>query len=140
MPPLWKCPRCKRSFRQINQRHSCGRGSRTLLLRGKPEGLVDLYNSLEKTLKAYGGVEIVARDRYALFRTSRIFADLVFMRDTLRLTIHLKHEVSSPIFFKVVRSNDKRVSHVARLQNASDVRTIEPYLKEAYHFSQTDRP
>ena len=67
------------------------------------------------------------------------FADLVFMRDALRLAIHLKREVSSPIFCKVVHGNDKRVSHVARLQNASELRAVEPYLKEAYHFSRTDR-
>ena len=108
------------------------------MLRNKPEWLVELYTSLEKTLNSYGGVEIVAKDRYALFRTSRIFADLVFMRDALRLAIHLNREVSDSVFFKVVRSKDKRVSHVAKLHNGVELRAVEHYLKEAYLFAQTD--
>jgi hypothetical protein len=34
-------------------------------------------------------VEVVTRNRYALFRTTRIFADLTVMRDALRVAIHL---------------------------------------------------
>jgi hypothetical protein len=48
MKSTWKCPRCKRSFRQVNQRHSCGVGDRELLLRNKPAALIDLYQSTFK--------------------------------------------------------------------------------------------
>src|SRR5262245_20370569 len=73
-----------------------GVGSRDGLLRGKPGLLTELYRSLEKALHGYGGVEVVAKDRYALFRTTRIFADLVFTRDSLRLAILLDREASDP--------------------------------------------
>ncbi len=128
----WKCPSCKRSFRQVNQRHSCGVGSRESLLRNKAPFLVELYVSLEKVLKSYGSVEIVSKDRYALFRTTRIFADLVFTRDALRLAIHLKEERHHPLFFKVARGESSRVGHVAKLHDAAELSAIEPYLKEAY--------
>jgi predicted transport protein len=138
MNPTWKCPRCKRSFRQVNQRHSCGVGNRKLLLQNKPAALVDLYHSLEKTLRSYEGVEIVTRDRYALFRTTRIFADLVFMRDALRLAVHLKEEVSHPLFFKVGRGENDRVAHVAKIHDIAELAAIEPYLREAYNFAQSE--
>jgi predicted transport protein len=138
MKSTWKCPRCKRSFRQVNQRHSCGVGDRKLLLRNKPAALIDLYQSLEKILKSYKGVEIVTKDRYALFRTTRIFADLVFMRDALRLVVHLEEEVSLPLFFKVVRGETGRVAHVAKLHNTAELAVVQPYLKKAYDFAQSE--
>jgi hypothetical protein len=97
-----------------------------------------LYDSLEKTLESLEGVEIVTRDRYALFRTTRIFADLVFMRDALRLAIHLNRRVSSPLFFKVGRGSNGRVTHVAKLHDAAELRAVEPYLVEAYHLTQRE--
>ena len=137
MSTTWKCPRCKRTFRQVNQRHSCGVGDRATLLRGKPAGLVKLYRVIEKALRRWAGVEIVSKDRYALFRTTRIFADLVFMRDALRLAVHLDRAVSEPLFFKVVRDR-KRVSHVARLCTGADVAVVMPYLKEAYELARRE--
>src|SRR5947207_4210092 len=115
MPKLWTCPRCGRAFRRANQPHSCGTGSRATLLKNKPPALVKLYESLEKSLKSWGGVEIVAKERYALFRTDRVFADLVFMRDALRLAILLDREVKDPMFFKVGRLSPHRVAHVVKL-------------------------
>src|SRR5437867_1857201 len=126
MPQLWSCPRCGRTFRRANQSHSCGVGSREALLQGKPEPLVRLYLELERTLQGWRGVEIGAHGRYALFRTTRVFADLVFMSDALRLAILLDREVKKPLFFKMQRLSAHRVGHVAKLRNKDDVRAIRP--------------
>ena len=139
MTTLWSCGRCGRKFRRPGQRHSCGAGSRAALLRNKPDDLAALYGALEKTLKALGGVEIVARDRYALFRTTRIFADLVFQKDSLRLAVHLDREVRIPLFFKV-GGDRHRVTHVALLRKISDVRAVTPYVKEAYRSARREEP
>ena len=138
MTPSWKCPRCGRRFRQVNQRHSCGVGSRQELLKGKPESLVALYRSLEKTLRSYRGVEIVTKDRYALFSTTRIFADLVFMRDALRLAIHMDLEARHPLFFKVGMGDNGRVGHVAKLHDAAELEAVMPFLKEAYELARSE--
>jgi ABC-type uncharacterized transport system ATPase subunit len=114
-------------------------GSRKGLLKGKPESLVKLYLELEKKMKSFGRVEIVARGRYALFRTTRIFADLVFMRDALRLAVLLNREVKDSLFFKTGRMSTHRIAHVAKLRNDADVRAVLPYLKEAHRFAQAER-
>jgi hypothetical protein len=101
------------------------------MLRGKPPGLVKLYRSVEKTLKATRKVEIVMRGRYALFRTTRIFADLVFMKDALRLAILLGRDVDDPIFFKKGRMSSKRFAVVILIRDAARLRAAMPYLKEA---------
>jgi len=133
MPP-WVCPKCKRSFTRKNQRHACGTGNRNEVLRNRPEELVAVYDSVESFAKSLGSIEIVARERYVLLRTVRIFADMVIMSDAVRIAIHLGRRIDNPIFFKVGRDGTK-VSHVARLCTKKDVEVIKPYLKEAYEFS-----
>ncbi len=137
MPDLWTCPKCKRVFRQINQRHSCGVGDKSSLLRGRSPALARLYDELEKVVMACDGVEIVYRDKVARFRTSRIFADLVMMKDALRLAVHLKREVKEPLFFKVLKDRG-RVSHVAMIRS-DELRLVLPYLFEAHRVSVDER-
>lgn len=133
----WACPRCNRSFRQVNQRHACGVGSAATLLKGRPPALTDLYRRLESTVKRYGDVEVVTRDRYALFRTTRIFADLTVTRDALRVVVHLDREVNAPYFIKIGASGN-RVSHVVLVRTADELRRIEPLLREAFDLAASE--
>ncbi len=127
----WSCPRCDRNFRQVNQRHACGVGSAAALLAGRPLALVVLYRELESTVRSYGEVEVVTRDRYALFRTTRIFADLTMTRDALRVVIHLGRTVTASQFIKAGASGN-RVSHVALVRSVEDLHAITPFLREAF--------
>jgi predicted transport protein len=133
----WACPRCDRTFRQVNQRHACGVGSAATLLKDRPPALVDLYRKLETTVRGFGDVEVVTRDRYALFRTTRIFVDLTVMRDTLRVVIHLGRKVGAPYFIKIGQSGN-RVSHVTLVRTAKELRTIVPLLREAFELAASE--
>jgi hypothetical protein len=130
----WSCPKCGRSFTRKNQRHACGTGDGTDVLRGRPETLVAVYRTVESFAKSLGKIEIVSRDRYVLLRTVRIFADLVIMTDAVRIAIHLPRTVSNPVFFKVA-ADTRHVSHVAKLRRVEDVDVVKPYIEEAYNFS-----
>ncbi|RMD63591.1 hypothetical protein D6833_05470, partial [Candidatus Parcubacteria bacterium] len=66
---------------------------------------------------------------------TRIFADLVMMKDALRLAVHLKRKVKEPIFFKIVQGDRGRVSHVARIGTEEELKLVLPYLMEAYRTS-----
>lgn len=134
MNSIWKCSKCRRAFAQKNQRHACGTGDRKDVLRNRPASLVKIYGEIESYAKSLGEVEFVTRERYVLFRTVRIFADLVVMKDALRLAIHLGRQVDDAMFFKVV-SDRQKFTHVVKLHAAKDVRAIKPFLKEAYAFS-----
>ena len=139
MSELWSCPNCKRVFRQVNQRHSCGVGDKSSLLRGRSAALARLYDELEEVVLGCEGVEIVYRDKYALFRTSRVFADLVMMKDALRLAVHLKREVEEPMFFKVVKGDRGQVSYVAKIRSEEELKLVLPYLVEAHRISAGER-
>lgn len=134
----WECPRCDRTFRQVNQRHACGVGSAATLLKGRAPALTDLYSKLETAVRSFGGVEVVTRDRYALFRTTRIFADLTVMRDALRVVVHLGRTVSAPCFIKIGPSGN-RVSHVALVRTAADLRTVMPFLRAAFDLAVSEK-
>ena len=134
----WACPRCDRTFRQVNQRHACGVGSATTLLKGRPPELTGLYRKLETTVRSFGEMEVVTRDRYALFRTTRIFADLTVTRDALRVVVHLGRKVSAPCFIKTGASGN-RISHVVLVRTAEDLRTVLPFLREAFDLSVRER-
>ena len=133
----WACPRCNRTFRQVNQRHACRTGSAATLLKNRPPALADLYRKVETTIRGFGDVEVVTRDRYALFRTTRIFADLTVMRDALRVVIHLGRKAGASCFIKIGKSGN-RVSHVALVRTAEDLRTIVPFLREAFDLAASE--
>jgi predicted transport protein len=107
------------------------------LLKNRPKALTALYRKLETSVKRFGEVEVVTRDRYALFRTTRIFADLTVTRDALRVVVHLGRKVSAPCFIKTGASGT-RVSHVALVRTAEDLRTAMPFLREAFDFAVSE--
>ena len=109
-------------------------GDPATLLKDRPPELAGLYRKLEATIDGFGVVEVVTRNRYALFRTTRIFTDLTVTRDALRVVIHLGRKVSAPCFVKIAEG-DKRVSHVALVRTDEDLRTIKPFLLEAFNLA-----
>ena len=68
---------------------------------------------------------MVTRDRYALFRTTRIFPDLT-VRDALRVVVHLGRKVSAAYFIKTGPSGNR----VMLVRTAEDLRTMMPFLGE----------
>jgi hypothetical protein len=118
----------------VNQRHACGTSDGSDVLRNRPGSVVRTYAAIEAFVKSLGPIEIVARERYVLLRSVRIFADLVIMADAVRVALHLHRKVNDPRFIKVVEDR-KKVTHVAKLASASDVDAVKDYLREAYHSS-----
>lgn len=134
MKKPWSCPECARTFSQRNQRHACGTGERATVLRERPDSLVALYARVEEFARSLGPVELVARERYVLLRSTRIFADIVIMKDALRVAVHLGRLVKDPVFFKSGHAR-KRYSHVAKVQDEQGLLALKPYLREAYEYS-----
>lgn len=131
----WSCPECRRVFTQVNQRHACGTGSREEVLRNTPAVLVNIYELIEAYAKTLGPVEIVTRQRYALFRSVRIFADLTVMTRCVRLVVHLHRQVADRAFSKSVTGEKAAVSHVAKLTTPDEWQAVKSYFEEAYRVS-----
>jgi hypothetical protein len=97
--------------------------------------LVHVYELIETHAKTLGPVEIVTRQRYALFRSSRIFADLTVMTSCVRLVIHLRRRVPDPVFLKIVEGEKMAVSHVVKLTAPDEWNAVKSYFEEAYRIS-----
>lgn len=82
-------------------------------------------------MRSLGDVELVTRDRDVLLRTTRIFADLVVMKDALRLAIHLTREIEDPLIIKTVRGRHQ-VTHIVLLREPSQLERTQPWLLEAH--------
>jgi hypothetical protein len=113
-------------------------GDRSAVLRNRPDSVVRLYDLVEAFARSLGPIEVVARERYVLLRSVRIFADLVIMADAVRIAIHLRRKVNDSIFIKVA-SDARHVTHVAKLRTQKDFSAIKAYLKEAYLVSLDPR-
>lgn len=131
---MWQCSECKREFARKNQRHACGIGNRDDVIRDRPQSVVEVYKAIEDYVCKLGKVETVARDRYVLFRSTRIFVDLSIMKDVVRIAIHIGRKIENPIFIKVV-DDGKQITHVAKIGSLNELKKIEPLMKEAYEFS-----
>jgi hypothetical protein len=59
------------------------------------------------------------------------------MGDALRLVIHLGRRASAPDFIKIGQSHN-RVSHVALVPAAQDLKTIIPFLREAFDLAVSE--
>lgn len=134
MTTAWICPRCRRRFTRTNQRHACGTGDRAEVLRGRPPGIIRLYEALETFAASLGPVEFVTRERYVLLRSHRIFADVVVTPDGLRLAIHLSRRVDHRLFTKVA-GDRRQVTHVAKLHDMEELEAMKPFLRQAYQDS-----
>jgi len=97
--------------------------------------LVHIYEIIEAYSKTLGPIEIVMRQRYALFRSVRIFADLTVMTSCVRLVIRLRRRVADPAFFKIVAGEKMAVSHVAKLSTPDEWEAVKSYFEEAYRVS-----
>lgn len=53
--------------------------------------------------------------------------------------IHLGRKVRAPFFIKIGPSG-KRISHVALVRTAADLRTILPFLREAFDLATSEEP
>lgn len=131
---MWQCSKCNREFTRKNQRHACGVGDRDKVIRDRPQSVVEVYLAIEEFVNTLGKVEVVARDRYVLFRSARIFSDLSIMKDAVRVALHIGRKVENPIFIKVV-DDGKQITHVAKIRSLSELKEIEPLIREAYDFS-----
>ncbi|OBP14873.1 hypothetical protein A5320_14270 [Rheinheimera sp. SA_1] len=135
-PQLWQCPQCQREFSRKNQRHACGAGNSDDVIRDRPQSVVEVYQAIADFVNHLGKVETIAKDRYVLFRSVRIFIDLSIMKDVVRVAIHVGRRINHPIFIKVV-DDGKQFTHVAKIGSLDELKEIEALLKEAYDFSLT---
>jgi hypothetical protein len=131
--PLWRCPKCGRTFVTRNMAHSCRRLSVADHLAGKPPKILALYEYLHHRVRQIGPVTIDSQGRAIAFQVRARSIGVTPHERWVDLTLWLKSDASHP---RVRRVEDYgalgRILHF-RLESEEDIDPVlMRLLREAY--------
>lgn len=131
--PLWRCPKCKRTFANRNQSHSCG-STRPLAehFRGK-ERARELFDALSAEVKSCGPSTIIPEKTRIAFHRRMSFLSVVVQRDRLLLGFVFGRRIDDPRFDKIETYSPRNHWHRLPLRAVSDIdEQVRAWIAEAY--------
>ncbi len=139
--PLWRCPRCGRSFANRRQAHACGRWSLEAHFDGKPPAIRALFDAVVRAVEALGPVEIVPEKTRIAFQVRMSFAQLSPRRGWIDGHFVLARRIEAPRFRKIESLSPHNHVHHFRLSDPRDIDAqFREWLREAYDVGRQVRP
>jgi Domain of unknown function (DUF5655) len=132
--PMWRCPRCGRSFANPNQTHTCAElGSVDSHFAGADAAVRQVFDAIVASTTALGPFEILAEKTRIAFHARMSFAAFTVRRHWLDGHVVLARKVSSPRFRRVEVYSRANVLHAFRLERPDEVDDeVRAWLAEAY--------
>ena len=131
--PLWKCPRCKRSFANKNQSHFCGKHDLEHHFEGKADEVREIYEAFLKAIQRCGPVTVLPEKTRIAFQVRMSFAQLTTRSKWVDGHVVLARRFEEPRFRKVETISARNHVHHFRLMSAAEVdEEVESWLAEAY--------
>src|SRR5882724_3333592 len=131
--PLWKCPRCKRSFANKNQSHFCGNYDLESHFEGKPPEVRAIYDAVLKAIRRCGTVKVLPEKTRIAFQARMSFAQLTTRSKWVDGHVVLARRLEQPRFRKIETISARNHVHHFRLMSAAEVdEEVEAWLREAY--------
>ena len=138
---MWTCPNCKRSFKSINQWHSCLITGIDNHLANKPSVIVETYRKLETIITRFGKVEVCPVKTSIQFRSGSNFSSLRITAKYIQVEFQLPHEVDEFPIHEILRMSKNRVLHRLMVENPKQVdETVVGWLKESYELICKTQP
>jgi hypothetical protein len=136
--PLWQCPRCRRTFANQNQTHTCAR-LRDLddhFAAAEPQ-VRATFDAIVSTVRSFGPVEVLAEKSRIALHVRMSFAAFVVRRRWLDGHVVLARQVDSPRFRRIEVYSPRNVLHAFRLSAPEQVDAeMVAWLAEAYAVGQ----
>lgn len=132
---MWTCPKCKRSFRNANQNHSCILISKEDLFAKRPAVLKKLYDKIVSAVKKLGECreETVLPD-VIFFKTRSTFLGVKLKKDHLEVEFFLDHHEENPSIAKWLQTSKHRFAHVVKIDSNEDITTqLTEWIQHSYH-------
>jgi hypothetical protein len=131
---LWRCPRCRRPFANVNQRHSCGRWRVEDFLRGKSARAVALYERFAALAGECGPFILAPAKTRVGFQVRMIFAAVNRLNDSgLAAHVILARRLEHPRFTKIESFSPHNHQHHFKLASLDELDDeVRAWLREAY--------
>lgn len=135
--PLWRCPKCGRSFANRNQSHACGRHDLMHHFRGKPPEVRELFDAVVAAIKAIGPVRVLPEKTRIAFQVRMSFAQVTPRTQWLDGHVVLARRLEHPRFRTIQTISPRNHVHVFRLTSLADIdNEFQGWLAEAYQVGE----
>ncbi|MCK9618540.1 MAG: DUF5655 domain-containing protein [Lentimicrobiaceae bacterium] len=118
---MWTCPKCNRSFRKINQGHSCVVIDIASHFIGKKPELFLVYEKIYNEFENLENVSVSAARGAILFNANGTFLALKIRFNWVDVEFFLSEEHTEFPVRKTIRLSKTRFVHFVRLENTGEV-------------------
>lgn len=131
---MWRCPKCGRRFEKIKQSHSCNVIPEKAHFKGKEKVTTALYNELKEKIKMeVGGFKVDSIPCCIHFVSTFTFTAVHVLKDKIRVTFTLDHEIKSPRIYRSAGYSAGRFIHQVEIDNKSQIdKELLDWISQAY--------
>jgi len=135
---LWTCPRCGRTFANVNQTHTCAAlGDLDRHFAASEPAVRATFDRIRAIVEALGPVSVLAEKSRIAFHVRMSFAAFMPRRIWLDGHLVLARRIDSPRFRKVEVYSPRNVLHAFRLTSLAEVdEEFASWLAEAYEVGE----
>src|ERR1041385_261128 len=133
LPPLWRCPRCRRQFANRNQSHACGRYTLASHFAGKPKKVRAIFDKLLSVAKKNGPVTVLAEKTRIAFQVRMSFAAFVVRQNWIDGHVVLARRLENARFRRIETFSPRNHLHAFRFMSSDEIDDeVAGWFAEAY--------
>ena len=136
--PLWRCPRCGRTFASLHQTHTCAplRDLDAHFAGAQPQVRV-VFDRILEFVTSLGPVTVLPEKTRIALHVRMSFAAFTPRRHWLSGHLVLARRVESPRFVKIETYSPRNVVHAFRFTSPEEIDDeVKTWLAEAYEVGQ----
>jgi len=131
--PLWRCPRCRRTFANRNQSHACGRSKLASHFAGKPKTVRAIFDKLLTVAKKNGPITVLPEKTRIAFHVRMSFAAFVIRRNWVDGHVILSRRLENPRFRRIETFSPRNHLHAFRFTSVEEIDAeVAAWFAEAY--------
>ena len=134
---MWRCPKCRRRFANLNQSHACGRYKLAPHFKDKPANVRAIFEKLLRLARRNGPVTVLPEKTRIAFHVRMSFAAFVIRKNWVDGHVVLARRLENPRFRRIETFSPRNHLHAFRFESVSDVdNEAARWLSEAYQVGQ----
>ena len=139
MKMLWKCPKCKREFKNKNQSHSCTNFPLEKHFENKPYAK-ELFLHLKKEIeKNIGPLKIESLPCCIHLVSNYTFSGVWALKDKIRIDFRIDSKIESKKIWKMIKMSANRYLYYLDIKDKKEVdKELLGWIKKAYFLDLKD--